>query len=63
MELLQARQVVCPCCGESVELMIDCSAGSREYVEDCQVCCRPVLLTVIVAGDGTATVRARPENA
>lgn len=63
MELLQNRLIDCPCCGESVELVIDCSAGSREYVEDCQVCCRPVLLAVTVADDGTVTVSARPENA
>jgi hypothetical protein len=34
--------LVCPYCGESVELNVDESGGSRQsYVEDCPVCCRP----------------------
>jgi len=36
----------CPYCGEPVELLIDCSAGPQRYVEDCQVCCRPMVLII-----------------
>ena len=37
--------VTCPYCGESVELVVDDSAGDASYVEDCPVCCRPNVLT------------------
>lgn len=37
----------CAGCGEWNETVIDPSAGSRQqYVEDCQVCCKPNLLTL-----------------
>jgi hypothetical protein len=32
----------CPYCGERLETAVDLSAGEREYIEDCQVCCRPI---------------------
>lgn len=37
----------CAGCGEWNEIFVDESAGSRQrYVEDCQVCCKPNLLSV-----------------
>ena len=38
----------CAGCFEWVETTVDTSGGSRQqYVEDCQVCCRPNVLTVV----------------
>jgi hypothetical protein len=34
--------VCCPYCGESFETRLDLSSGSATYIEDCQVCCRPI---------------------
>lgn len=51
--------VGCPYCGESVEVLLDPGGGTlQEYVEDCEVCCRPWHLTVRIQGDGTAVVEA-----
>ena len=36
----------CPWCGERLEMTIDCSAGDQDYIEDCQICCAPILVTV-----------------
>jgi len=37
----------CAGCGEWNETLVDSSAGMRQnYVEDCQVCCRPNLLEI-----------------
>lgn len=41
-ESLQACRVTCPYCGEPLELLVDLSAGTQAYVEDCAVCCRPI---------------------
>lgn len=49
-------EVECPYCGESIELIVDTSAGSADYVEDCHVCCRPMQVHVEVQGD-SASVR------
>jgi len=39
---VQFRVVDCPYCGENFETLLDTSSGSSTYVEDCQVCCRPI---------------------
>ena len=46
MDALDYRQIVCPYCGEPVELTIDATAGSQAYIEDCGVCCRPIEVRV-----------------
>ncbi len=49
--------VRCPYCGESNEVSLDPGGGSsQEYVEDCQVCCRPWRVTVRYQADGSASV-------
>ena len=39
---MDERRVQCPWCGERFEVLIDDSAGSQDYTEDCPVCCRPI---------------------
>lgn len=46
--------VTCPYCGESIELLVDTSAGSASYVEDCPVCCHPMQVHVKVEGGDLA---------
>ena len=49
--------VRCPYCGEINEIALDPGSGTeQEYVEDCQVCCRPWQVRVHYLGDGTAEV-------
>ena len=38
--------VLCPYCGERVELLVDATIPHQQYVEDCEVCCRPILVTI-----------------
>ncbi|HET7757236.1 MAG TPA: CPXCG motif-containing cysteine-rich protein [Steroidobacteraceae bacterium] len=42
--------VRCPWCGERFEIRIDVTAGELAYVEDCQVCCRPIECSVELGG-------------
>ena len=51
MDLISFKQVHCPYCGEPIELAIDSSAGEQAYVEDCQVCCRPIEVLLVEEGD------------
>ena len=48
MDLLQNFDIDCPYCGESIQIMVDCSVSSQEYIEDCQVCCRPINFCVTI---------------
>jgi len=41
----------CPYCGEQFTTTLDLSQeqnnSTQEYVEDCQVCCRPILFSIV----------------
>lgn len=50
--MLDTRSVACPYCGERFETALDCSAGDQEYIEDCQICCRPIVFAVTADADG-----------
>ncbi len=59
---LEYQQISCPYCGESFETGIDGSAGSQSYIEDCQVCCRPIEFSLDVDGTGAVNVTARRDD-
>ena len=59
---LQEHAIHCPHCDESITVLIDSSIPQQTYVEDCQVCCRPIVLDIDIGMDGEARVSARPEN-
>ena len=46
--MLETVSQFCPYCGEPIELVIDCSILQQQYVEDCQVCCRPMIVNVML---------------
>lgn len=51
-------EVTCPWCGEVCVIALDPGSGAeQEYVEDCQVCCQPWLVSVRYRADGSAAVR------
>ena len=54
--------VQCPYCWQNFEISVDCSVSEQQYVEDCEVCCRPIVLTASVSEDGDVWVSAEPEN-
>jgi hypothetical protein len=39
----------CAVCGETNETVLDESAGlQQQFIEDCQVCCRPNVIRVLI---------------
>ncbi len=36
----------CPYCWEEISMLIDSSIPKQTYVEDCEVCCNPIEVTV-----------------
>lgn len=60
--MLTPFDLSCPYCGEPIEVLIDASAGEQQYIEDCQVCCRPITLSVRIDEDGEPLVSANAEN-
>ncbi len=62
MNELVEKQVYCPYCGEFIDLLIDTSVSHQNYIEDCQVCCRPIIVDVIASQDGDVSVTASHED-
>ncbi|WP_049623010.1 CPXCG motif-containing cysteine-rich protein [Frateuria defendens] len=60
--MLDPVPIQCPYCGESIEVLVEASPESQRYTEDCQVCCRPIVLTVSLDEDGVPWVDARRED-
>jgi hypothetical protein len=60
--MLPAFDVQCPYCGEPLTLFVDDSAGAQSYVEDCHVCCRPMVVRVRVDEDGALDVDVARED-
>lgn len=53
--------VFCPHCGAPNEVGLDPGSGAhQDYIEDCQVCCRPWRVHVDYDDEGAAHVRADP---
>ena len=38
----------CPYCGENISMVLDTSVRRQTYVEDCEVCCRPIEISYAV---------------
>jgi hypothetical protein len=55
-------EIQCPYCGETIEILVDCSVQNQSYIEDCQVCCRPMNLAVTVGEEGMPEVTAFQED-
>jgi hypothetical protein len=53
---------VCDSCGEEIVIPLDVSAGShQDYVEDCPVCCNPIVIHVDIDPDGDARITSEHE--
>ncbi len=51
-ELGRFVDVDCPYCGERYVTPIDLTAGGSSFIEDCQICCRPIELEVRLGDSG-----------
>ena len=53
--------VTCPHCGETMTITLDPGGGrAQEYVEDCQVCCRPWRVRLWYDATGAVDVQLLP---
>lgn len=52
----------CAFCGEANDVFADASgARTQKFTEDCQVCCRPNLLTIRFERDGWVSIEVERE--
>jgi hypothetical protein len=36
----------CPYCWEAISMLLDRSVSEQSYIEDCEICCNPIQITV-----------------
>jgi transcription elongation factor Elf1 len=49
----------CPYCGERISMVLDVSVDNQTYVEDCEVCCRPIEVSYAVSNEKVLHFEAR----
>ena len=47
----QCSEQHCPYCGEPIQLIIEPLDETQQYTDDCEVCCRPMVVNVSEIGD------------
>lgn len=61
--LWEDAEIQCPYCLESCWISVDPGGGShQQYVEDCQVCCRPMTVLVTLPEDESEEVQVHVER-
>lgn len=62
MDYLQDIVIQCPYCGEEITVVADGANAGHQYIEDCEVCCRPITLALSVSETGDFRIATRDEN-
>ena len=60
--MLPTQDIECPYCGEVITLVLDPSAGTQRYIEDCHVCCRPITVDLVVDDEGDVQVGVQSQD-
>jgi hypothetical protein len=62
MSGMQETTISCPYCGEVIDVLVDASIARQNYIEDCQVCCRPIIFDVTIDHDGGHQIQVSSED-
>ena len=59
---LQETAIYCPYCGESISVLLNVEDAGLDYIEDCQVCCRPIEVSVSEGAMGELIAQVRTDS-
>lgn len=63
MHAIEDVVITCPYCGEANAVQCECTFPAQNYVEDCQICCQPIVMDITVDSENdTLNIRTRREN-
>ena len=67
MAFLEECTISCPYCGESIDVLIEPieetqDEDAAQYIEDCQVCCRPIQFKITTDFSGASNLEVSHEN-
>jgi len=60
--VIQFETITCPYCWESIEISLDLSVDAQQQVEDCSVCCRPIVIRYSAADGELLSLDIVAEN-
>lgn len=60
--MLKLESITCPYCWETIEITLDLSVEEQRYVEDCSVCCRPIVIDYRTADAELVELAIMAEN-
>lgn len=50
----------CPYCWQQISFVLDLSIDEQTYIEDCEVCCRPISISYSADGEEILDFSAEP---
>ncbi|CAI86652.1 MULTISPECIES: CPXCG motif-containing cysteine-rich protein [Pseudoalteromonas] len=62
MNQLTEKSIGCPYCGETIDVLLDAADLDQQYIEDCQVCCKPIIFKVFEDADAELGVNVYSED-
>lgn len=60
--MIQFETITCPYCWEAIEIALDLSVDEQQQVEDCSVCCRPIVIRYRTENGELAALDTAAEN-
>ncbi|TYB78205.1 CPXCG motif-containing cysteine-rich protein [Bizionia myxarmorum] len=55
---MEEHEFLCPHCWETISMLLDSSQSEQEYIEDCEVCCNPIQISVTFEDQNVVSFRA-----
>ncbi|MGO1298372.1 MAG: CPXCG motif-containing cysteine-rich protein [Vibrio sp.] len=62
MQQLTEQTIHCPYCGEPIDVLLDPADIDQQYIEDCQVCCKPINFFVFEDMDDELSVTVSSDD-
>lgn len=60
--MVEEHHFTCPYCWQTISMLLDLSVRGQSFVEDCEVCCRPIEVAYTVADEVLDTFEAKQSN-
>ncbi|MDG4714622.1 MULTISPECIES: CPXCG motif-containing cysteine-rich protein [Winogradskyella] len=48
----------CPYCWEQISMLIDVSQNQQTYIEDCEICCNPIQVSITISDQQIVSFQA-----
>lgn len=62
MDQLTEKKITCPYCGEQIEILLEPAGLNQKYIEDCQICCKPINFLVFESIDEELSVTVSSDD-